>query len=191
MATATATATPTPAAACLTLRRVRLATLLRKASFGRLHIIWLNGSSTTSSSQRRHNNNDNMQQKRCLFCTDPQKVQLRLRGSGVEGGEKEQGKNVVGVVFILRCVQICSLLQHCCMGMDRAPRETAVPFARVRSHSFIHSLTSTQLSILIECQRIEREIPLDLSISMGTTLDLWPVFWWHLCNFNCTHNFYS
>lgn len=122
---------------CLTLRRVRLATLLRKASFGRLHIIWLNGSSTTTASATAANAGTTTMttcNKNVASFALTRKKFSYVCGSG--GGEKEQGKNVVGVFFILRCVQICSLLQHCCMGM-----ETAVPSARLRSHSFIHSFT--------------------------------------------------
>lgn len=59
-----------------------------------------------------------------------------------EEATQEQGKNVVGVFFILRCVQICSLLQHCCMGMDRE-QQPKLQQSHLSSRS--HSLTSASI----------------------------------------------
>lgn len=93
-----------------------------------------------------------------------------------EEATQEQGKNVVGVFFILRCVQICSLLQHCCMGMDREqqPKLQQSHLSRVvLTHSLIHSRVD-QLSILIECQASRRSHSPLHDLSIDAIVDRWP-----------------
>lgn len=142
---------------CLTLRRVRLATLLRKASFGRLHIIWLNGSTSTTTtatapvqqqSSSRHNNNDNMQQKRCLFCTDPQKVQLRIElkeeeDAGGEGDTRAGKKCRRRLLHSQMCSDMLAVATLLHGNGPRAAAEVAVP--SLESFSLTHSLTSASM----------------------------------------------
>lgn len=145
---------------CLTLRRVRLATLLRKASFGRLHIILLNGSTSTTTtkatapvqrqSSSRHNNNDNMQhKKRCLFCTDPQKVQLRIgmkekEDAGGGGGDTRAGKKCRRrLLHSQMCSDMLAVATLLHGNGPRAAAEVAVP--SLDSFSLTHSLTSASI----------------------------------------------
>lgn len=90
-----------------------------------------------------------------------------------EKATQEQGKNVVGVFFILRCVQICSLLQHCCMGMDREQQPKLQSHLSTRSHSLIQSRVH-QLSILIECQASRRSHSPLHDLSIDAIVDRWP-----------------